>query len=235
MTKVRYDEIYIYSEIGNFIEEIDFVYDVYNSKIKNIFDSPENEAKKYGIYLNENTSLLNSYSPDDCLIEIESKMQQRYFQVKNMKYRNLINYINLTYQMFDQFLIVFVKQKIDFIITDKELLKSMEDKKIDYKKFFLQFDFDITKLDGYSKIKEMRLLQNVFKHGLGPSMNTLKKLRPDFFEESEKMSSLNMFNNTIIDDTLNIKECDFEEYISAIKKVLGQFPSKLVHKYEVEE
>lgn len=234
MLKVRYDEIYIYNEISNFIEEIDYVYDVYKSKIKNIFDSPENEAKKYGIYLNENTSSLNSHSPDECLMEIESKMQQRYFQVKNMKYRNLINYINLTYKMYDQFLIAFVKQKIDFIITDKKLLKGINVNKIDYKNFFLQFDFDITKLDGYYKIDEMRELQNVFKHGYGRAMNNLKKLRPDFFEESEEMSSLNMFNNTIIDDTLNIKECDYEEYINAIKKVLRQFPSKLKHKYELE-
>lgn len=235
MSKVRYDEIYFYNEIDNFIKEIDFVYDIYNNKIKTIFISPDYEAQKYKEYLERNPSELRSNNVDDAIMEIECKCFQRYYQVKNMMYRNLINYINLTYQMFDQFLIAFVKQKYDFIITDEKLLQQSEEEKFNYKKFFLEFNFDITKLKGYNKIVEMRELQNVFKHGFGRAMKKLRELRPDYFEQKEKLTPLNMVNNTIIDDTLNISNNDYKEYIKTIKLYLNQFPNKLIHKYEVSD
>ena len=105
MTKKRYDEWYFYDSISKFINEIDFTYNTYINNIRNIFDTPENEANKYVTYLQTNQQELCSLYPDDIELEIQSKGQERYYFVLNMKYRNLAIYINLVYQMLEQFFI----------------------------------------------------------------------------------------------------------------------------------
>ena len=97
MQKKRYDEWSFDNAVNNFIEEIDFVYNTYINNIQNIFDTPENEAKKYINYLEENPQELTyDYpDPDYALSEIQSRGQKRYYFVMNMKYRNLAIYIDL--------------------------------------------------------------------------------------------------------------------------------------------
>ena len=109
MHKKRYDEWYFYDSIPKFINEIDFTYNTYINNIRNIFDNPEEEANKYIDYLGKNPKELNSLYPDDAMLEIQSKGQERYYFVMNMKYRNLAIYIDLIYQMLEQFFISFCK------------------------------------------------------------------------------------------------------------------------------
>lgn len=43
------------------------------------------------------------------------------------------------------------------------------------------FDLDLTKLDSWRAIEELRLIANASKHGEGPAAAKLRKLRPDLF------------------------------------------------------
>lgn len=128
MSKKRYDEWYFYDSISKFIDEIDFTYNTYINNIKNIFDTPENEAQKYITYLQTNQQKLYSLSPEDVELEIQSKGQERYYFVMNMKYRHLAIFIDLVYQMLEQFFISFCKFQQKYHSYDENIkMKNLKD------------------------------------------------------------------------------------------------------------
>ena len=230
MSKKRYDEWYFYDSVDKFINEIDFVYNTYVNNIKDIFDTPTKEADKYIIHLQKNPNELKAVYPDDAELEIEAKGQERYYFVMNMKYRNLAIYINLIYQMLEQFFISFCKFQQRYHSSDKSL-KRENLRKLDNCANLLKkyFNLDIKCFNQYDKINELRLLQNVLKHDEGESKDDLLTKRPDYF--IEKKSVFTLYKNSIIDPTLNITNNDFKEYIDSIKIFLKQIPDKIVHEY----
>lgn len=230
MPKKRYDEWYFYDSIDKFISEIDFVYNTYINNIKNIFDTPEKEANKYITYLQENQQELDSFYPDDIELEIQGKGQERYYFVMNMKYRNLAIYIDLVYQMLEQFFVSFCRFQQRLHTEDKEISEKKLEKLDQCADLFNEyFHLDIKQINNYSKINELRLLQNVLKHSEGKSKDKLIKLRPDYFIEKKDVFTL--YKNTIIDPTLNISDDDFKEYIENVKIFLKQLPDKIIHEY----
>lgn len=230
MNKKKYDEIYFYDSCKKFERELDFVYLFYKSSIKNIFDSPEIEAQKYKKYLNNHPEEINVKDESDIPSEIQSMVYRKYILIKNMKYRNLAMYINLIYQMFEQLLISIITHQKIFIVNDRILIGKKTEKLNQCIDFFDKFNFNIRKLDGYQKLDELRLLQNVLKHGDGGSKEKLLKVRPDLFIKNN-MTLLNFYHNTLIDDSLNINEKDLDDYYSCIKLILDQFPEKITHEY----
>lgn len=230
MHKKRYDEWYFYDSIPKFINEIDFTYNTYINNIRNIFDNPEEEANKYIDYLGKNPKELNSLYPDDAMLEIQSKGQERYYFVMNMKYRNLAIYIDLIYQMLEQFFISFCKFQQKYHSNDN-IIKGKTFRRLDHCSDIFKdcFNLDIKQFDCYCKIKELRLLQNVLKHSDGESKDKLLNIRPDYF--IEKKSVFTIYKNTIIDPTLNITDDDLKEYVESIKTFLNQFPEKIIHEY----
>lgn len=229
MPKVRYDDWYLDDSCEKFIKEIEFVYDTYINNIKDIYNTPEIEADNYTAYLEQNSQELEALDADSAIIEIQSKAFERYYFVMNMKYRNLAIYIDLIYQMLEQFIISICKFQQTYHSYDSEVnslnCRSLHTCNTIFKKY--GFDFE-SKIE-YSKINELRLLQNVLKHSEGESQDELKLLRPDYFNPPNKIISL--YKNTIIDATLNISDKDLHEYVIAIKKFLKVFPDKLVHGY----
>ena len=230
MPKKISDEWYFYDSIDKFINEIDFTYNTYINCIKNIFDTPEIEANKYIDYLKNNQQEFDSFYPDDVEIELKSKGQERYYFVVNMKYRNLAIYIDLIYQMLEQFLISFCKFQQKFHSSDNEIKKenyrTLEQCASSFKKYF---NLDIKQFYEYDKINELRLLQNVLKHSEGESKDKLINIRPDYFIDNKNVFTL--YKNTIIDSTLNITDDNLKEYVDSIKIFLKQFPSKITHIY----
>ena len=227
--KARNDEWYFYDNCEKFVKEIDFVYNSYMNNIKNIYDTPSNEASKYVKYLEQNSQELESLYPDDAELEIQVKGQERYYCVMSMKYRNLAMYINLIYQMLEQFIISICVFQQKYHSYDNYInslkLRDLHRCNLMFKKY--NFDFEL--LTEYKKINELRLLQNVLKHSDGESKDELILIRPDYFVK--KKSVLNIYNNTIIEPTLNITDEDFKEYVIAIKKFLRIIPDKLEYKY----
>lgn len=227
--KEKYDEWYFYDSCRKFISEIEFVYNSYENNIKDIYDSPSNEAYKYVDYLEHNLQELESLYPDDVELEIQGKGQERYYFVLNMKYRSLAMYINLIYQMLEQFLMGICKFQQEYHTRDPYIKNLPLDSFNQCIKMFDEYNFEIKKLNIYDKIDELRLLQNVLKHSEGESKEKLIKKRPDLFIKKDSIFS--MYKNTIIDATLNISEDDLKDYVCAIKEFLYLFPDKLIHKY----
>jgi hypothetical protein len=146
-----------------------------------------------------------------------------------MKYRNLATHINLAYQMLEQFLISICRHQQEFHSRDVNIQKIKVEKLRNCIDFFKKYGLDITKLNYYNKIDELRLLQNVLKHGDGLSKKKLINLKSDIFENT----TMNMYKNTIIDDTLNLSDEDLDEYVNIIKLFLNQIPKKLIHEYYI--
>ena len=142
------------------------------------------------------------------MLEIQSRGQERYYFVLNMKYRNLAIFINLIYQMLEQFIISLCKFQQKYhsynVYINRLRLRDLHKCNLMFKK--------------YNKIYELRLLQNVLKHSDGESKEELLTIRPDYF--IEKNSVLAIYKNTIIDATLNISDDDLKEYVIAIKEFL---------------
>lgn len=133
-------------------------------------------------------------------------------QLLEIQYRMILMYISLICQMFEQFV-------INQIIEKLELNKGIYFLKAKDKFKLYGFEFEI--LDSWKKIEELRLLVNVIKHGDGDSKNKLQEIRKDLFY-SEKNE---MLRNSINDMTLNITAKDFFEYCKSIIEFIEQMPT----------
>lgn len=137
--------------------------------------------------------------------------------MNEIKYRTLLNNISLIYEMFEQFLISVLIEKLN-------LKKGMYFKTA--KEKFKEYGFNIEKSNYWNKIYELQKLVNVIKHADGNSKDELQKIRKDFFTPEKSM-----IKNSINDMTLNVEECDLEDYCINIMKFIDDMPNK----FEKEE
>lgn len=227
MNNKRYDEWYFYDECDKFLKELNFVYKTYTNNIENIFKDPDVEANEYEQYLYQNLGEVSVYDEQSIPSEIQSMCYHRYILIKNIKYRYLATHINLIYQMFEQFLLSISKRQQKFISHDRIIKELKLENLTDCVEMMKKYDFDISLFDEYNKINELKFLYNVIKHGDGKSKRKLEKIRPDIFSKND----LDIYNNTIIDDTLNISKTDLISYINSINNILKKFPDKIVHEF----
>ena len=233
MDRKRVEEWYWYNYCESFINELEFVEETYYTKIDKIYDDPDIEADRYMNYLENNIDKVKAQCIEDVEPEILSMSYSRYNLIKNMKYRNLIVYISLVYEMFEQFLLSKVKNQL-LLSQDKKYTTSIDIKYLEQiKNVFLKYNLDFDKIEEYKKINELRLLNNVIKHGNGDSKEKLLKIRPDIFNNSNGLDKSNLYNQTIISDNLNITNNDFKEYVDNIKKFLKKIPPKLSYDYYI--
>lgn len=166
--------------------------------VDEMFITYENELKKYKELENYENEIW-----DKTLLSLN---------LVEMQYRVLLTFICLICQMFEQFLIDII---IDRLKLDKGLF--FEDAKLKFR----EYGFDYENLNSWKKIKELRLLVNVIKHADGYSRNRLQELKPNYFYDNAN----DMIKNTINDMKLNIEEKDFFEYCTAIMEFINDMPS----------
>lgn len=168
------------------------------------FEQVLNEYKQEKIKQNENQDVWETTLLATQLLEIQYRME--------------LMYISLICQMFEQFI-------INQIIEKLELNKGMYF--ANAKKKFKLYGFEFETLKSWKKIEELRLLVNVIKHGDGDSKNKLHEIRKDLFYSKEN----EMLRNTINDMTLNVTAKDFFEYCMNIIEFIEQMPTE----YEKKE
>ena len=232
----RIEEWYIYGEYNRFLREIDFVFNEYKNKISTLYKTPDEEAQIYKEYLTENP---NEYSYivniEDVESEIEGLSFQRYLLVKNIKYRYLCMNIVTIYEMLEQFLISLIKGRI-FLSMDMKLKRKYEKSnfyKSDIISFYKdEFNYNIEDNIYYNEVNELRLVHNVIKHGEGDSSSTLKQINPKYLA---KLEDYYLYNDTIINDNLDINDNDFERFYKAIKNFMSEMPKYFKHKYNWEK
>ena len=93
---------------------------------------------------------------------------------------------------------------------------------------------DKSKIRGLDKIRELRLLVNVIKHGDGNSADKLRKRRPDFFQydKNEPINRQNdrlvVWNSVLLDaEALNVDEAEFYSYFEAINEFWKSMPIRV--------
>lgn len=93
---------------------------------------------------------------------------------------------------------------------------------------------DRSKVRGIDKIRELRLLVNVIKHGEGNSADKLRKKRPDFFQydKNEPFTRQNdrlvVWNSVLLDaEALNVDEDEFYSYFEAINEFWKSMPIRV--------
>lgn len=226
------EEWYIYNEYDNFLKEINFLYSEYIKKIEHLYKSPDEEAELYRDYLFENPEEY-SYIDDieDVPSEIERLAFDRYLLVRNIKYRYLCSNIIMLYQMLEQFLSSLVRCKISRTM-DKKIANEYNNKNIYLNliiDFYKQYQYDIKENSHYSKIDELRLLENVIKHSSGKSEKDLRKINNKYFK---KIPTSYPYDDTIINDNLNIDKEDFKSFVDAINGFILEMPKYLKYYYD---
>lgn len=91
-----------------------------------------------------------------------------------------------------------------------------------------------SKVRGLGKIRELRSLVNVIKHGEGHSAEKLRSRRPDFFQyDSNKPVNrqndrLVVWNSVLLDgEALNVDESEFYNYFEAINEFWRSMPIRV--------
>lgn len=91
---------------------------------------------------------------------------------------------------------------------------------------FLVFDFDVRAMAGYREIDALRLVVNVFKHGVGNSLDELKEKYPEFFPDPLCVGGRDHFR--FLDHT-NMKVMDkhLEQFSLAILEFWHAVPKEM--------
>jgi len=232
----RIEKWYIYNEYNNFLREIDFLYNEYVNKISTLYKTPEEEANDYEKYLEENPSEYSYIENiEDILPEIQDLTFKRYLSIKNIKYRYLCMNIVTLYQMIEQFFKSIIKIRISMSM-DKKLKEKYKKTNFylkDINRFYQEdYNYDFENNNYYKIIDELRLIENVIKHGEGKSANKLKQINPKYFI---KIHSSYPYDDTIINDNLNINDNDFEKFYKGISNFINEMPKHFIHEYELEK
>lgn len=227
-------QLYLWKGLRNKLQkELTHIYKFYFDKIEPVFACAEAEANQISekIYNDTISSSWNGESNIDQsnIIEACHKIGLEQYEILSlMRYRNLAMWILCLYQSWEQQLMRFVKKEIE---TDGcyKLTGPMDFATA--KEYFKIHNCPIDKLSCWKKIKELKTLANVIKHSDGNSAKVLKKLRTDFFcwEGVPDFSKdrLQFFENTLLDETLNIKNEDFISYYNSLIAFWDELPERM--------
>jgi hypothetical protein len=98
----------------------------------------------------------------------------------------------------------------------------------DIKTELLEFGQDIEKFSCWEKINELRLLNNVIKHGDGWSATELKKIREDFFRDDFLgIDMLDLYKTTLNEKVLSLDDKEIEVYCEALIRFWDELPERM--------
>jgi hypothetical protein len=226
--------LYLWKDLRDKLKkELTYIYEMYLERIEPVFANAETEAEQLSekIWDDAMSSPWDGESdidPSDIADTCQEIGLERYEILSLMRYRNLAMWVSCLYQSWEQQIMRFVKKEIE---TDRcfNLTGAMDFATA--KEGFKMHNCPIDELSCWKKIKELRALVNVIKHSEGDSAKTLRKLRPDFFswedEHDFSRDRLQLFESTLLDETLNIKNEDFTEYYNALIAFWDELPERM--------
>ncbi len=220
-----------------FRAEIDSYAEIYFQKLLPVFKDMENEAdKKSGEFY---SNFMNMPAYDDYIdsASIAEKALEigieHYSYLKLGKYHLTATWHATLYQLWEQQLRLFlfsekshVFKKNDFKTFCAKGFKEIKD----------EFLFHNVAIEGFScwpKIKELRLLCNVIKHGDGDSSEKLRKLNPalfrkepSLFEREKDIDYMDTYKTTLLEETLNINETTLHNYKEDLLSFWNEIPER---------
>ncbi len=157
---------------------------------------------------------------------------ERYLLLKLGEYNLFCSTVSTLYHLWEQQLRVYLYEEISdtFIIEFRKFAEDFGE----LKKVFMAHDVDITTFISWSKLKELRLLNNYIKHGPGSSEVKLRKHAPKYFEDLYTGDPAWILSKTtLLDTTININKNDVDELFKAVVDFWDQLPESAYLKEEL--
>ncbi|PGU80054.1 hypothetical protein COD68_24875 [Bacillus cereus] len=214
-------------------------FQTYTDRISPVFDNIDQEAEEVAKDVYDKIMMNVGYEdcdPSDFADDAWEFGIDYYENVSLMRYNTQLMWISTMYQFWEQQVRKFLYKEMTrsgYQYLDKN------QKEVEYKDFctninkiktfFLEFKVDVTTLASWDKINELRLLANVIKHGPGGSAEDLLKIRPDLFDVSHVSTNLlDLYQTTLNDVVINLKDNDFETYANSLSDFWEQLPDTMV-------
>lgn len=238
----RKTELYLYDHQRQlYKKDITNIKDLFFERIHPVFANAEDESEEYQEKLWNNLMEQPCYDendiidPADFVDDIQAKGFNRYEILSLMQYRTIGMWLSCMCQVWEQQLFAFVVQE-----ARNNCIKYNES---DVKKGFA-FSKDVFEyhnqpfenMASWDKLKELRLLVNVIKHGEGDSEEKLRKIRPDYFTYNHgtgDMDLLKLYNSTLLEPTIQISTDDFVAYYNAIIDFWDELPERMISSTEI--
>ncbi|NOU72552.1 hypothetical protein GC098_14135 [Paenibacillus sp. LMG 31458] len=215
---------------------ITFYVNTYTGRIASVFDNVEEEAnEKAEEYFEESGRYFDPdrHDPADIAEEAMERGLEYWQGVTLFQYNLKMMSIATLYQFWEQQI-----RKLAFEeLTRHHRLQNRKGKIIDFPSFCTKFadieamlkqcGVDVSTLASWDKINELRHLQNVIKHGDGPSAKELAAIRPDFFAATSHTRLMDLYLTTLNEKVLAVDDNEIVNYRDAIHLFWDELPERM--------
>lgn len=212
---------YMKDQIGRFVE-------IYNLKLKSVFDNIDTEAEEHGNTYFEDV-MQNTYHPDaiylaDIAEQAMARSVEHWDLLNHGRYVLLSSWHVSLYEALEQQLRLFLYRELshDFRIEINHIPNRFKD----LKKILLFYSIDFRSLKGLKQIDQLRLVCNVVKHGEGSSAVELRKKCPDLIKEQDDIELLDLYGSSLLEEVLSITDKSLKEFGEAIEDFWESFPER---------
>mgnify|MGYP006293308565 FL=1 len=212
---------YMIKQIGSFVE-------VYNLKLKSVYDNIDTEAEKHGNDYYEGV-IQKTYPPDvidpaSIAEEAMDRSIEHWDLLYHGRYILLSSWHVALYEAFEQQLRLFLYKEISHNFSIN--LDQVPSKLAGLKGILVCYGVDFNLLKGLKQIDHLRLVCNVVKHGEGPSARKLRKQRPDLIRIHDDTELLDLYGSSLLDEVLSITDKSLKEFGAAIESFWDSFPER---------
>jgi len=201
----------------------------FNDKLFSNFDNIEDDAEKFvQEYNNELSSMPSDGSID--MFDIAERVQDKgiifYSELKLVKYQFEAISISSLYHIWEQQTRKYLYDEMRHVckLNFSEFCKGGI---TDIKKLFSFHNLNLTKLQCWELIDELRLLCNVIKHGDGNSAKQLLKKNSNLFNRKNSDIDFNLpLDTTLLEETLNIDQELFNKYADNLIAFWDELPER---------
>lgn len=209
----------------------------YMERVSPVFDSIDEEANEYTQKVFE--MLGQSFDPDrDDEADFAERAQEQGYEywegLALMQYNTKLMSIATLYQFWEQQVrkLVFEELNRHHTFSDKKgriiTFKTFCTRGIDdMKEVFHQCGVELESLNSWAKINELRLLQNVIKHGDGKSSSDLEALRPDFYRKIGNTKIMDLYLSVLNEVALDVDDNEIVVYGDALKEFWDELPERM--------
>lgn len=229
--------IYLPQRLKNdFKEEIDLFVNTYMDRIAPVFASIDDEAERKTDEYFEQLGMycISEYcDPGDYADQARDFGYEYWAGLALMQYNTRLMNISTLYQFWEQQLRGFAFSEL----TRQHTLADEKGRRIEFTSFCTKFNeieqllmqcgVGKNSLVSWDKINELRLLQNVIKHGDGTSASQLEQIRPDIFRIVGKHKAKDLYLTTLNERVLDIEDSEIVTYGNALKEFWDELPEHM--------
>lgn len=216
---------------------ISFYVDSYITRIAPVFANVEEEAsEKASLYFKKavNAGISFDYGEEYEISEQAREHGYEYWEATTLfQYNTKMMTIATLYQFWEQQIRKFAFNEL----SSSQRLPSLKVQINEFATFCTKFAEIESLLQqcgvalaSLGKIIELHLLQNVIKHGDGPSAKKLELIRPDYFRKINDTHLMDLYLTTLNERVLDVDDSEIINFRDAIKMFWDELPEKMYFK-----